>query len=90
MDILLRICLIRIISITSANRILFLSTIRKITPGKPILQHEKKTLFITKVVKSDFQINFRKEKNGNDEPMQATLSTERNFHWNTQPQCSES
>lgn len=46
-----------------------------------------KSPFITEVVKSDFQINFRKEKNG---PIQATLSTERNFHWNIEPQCSES
>lgn len=49
-----------------------------------------KSPFITEVVKSDFQINFRKEKNGNDGPIQATLSTERNFHWNIEPQCSES
>ena len=53
---------------------------RKITPRKPYFNMKKKSPYITKVVKSDFQINFSKEKNGNDGPIQAIPSTERNFN----------
>lgn len=69
----------RIVSITSATRILFLKYNEKNNTKKAILQHEKKSPYITKVVKSDFQINFSKEKNGNDGPIQAI-----------EPRCSES
>lgn len=47
---------------------------------------KKKSLFlITQVIKSDFQINFTKKKNGGGGPRKVTASTERDFNWNTEP-----
>lgn len=47
---------------------------------------KEKSLFLTtQVIKSDFQINFTKKKNGGGGPTKVTVSTERDFNWNTEP-----
>lgn len=51
------------------------------------MKNSPTNLFITKVVRSDFQVNIREEKNGNDG---AIPPTKRDFNWDIEPWCSKS
>lgn len=51
------------------------------------MKKNQTNLFITKVARSDFQVNIREEKNGDGG---AVIPTKRDFNWNIEPWCSKS